>query len=253
MIPRTLVPLDESNFSERVLSYVVSIARACKARVIVLHAMSTGSIEEEAPESADGGEPRPGWFRLWGPWLAVTIVAVALATELVHEASVGVFSLQALPLQLMLASPVVLLLLLTAIALQQHTLLGGMTRTVRRLVLWVPRIVLLAFAAFIGLFALDVFSAGYDFLETLLALAIHLLPTVLLLGAAWLAWRRPWVGAVCSVGWSAWYLAESWGRFPISVYTLLVGAPLLVGALFALDWWCGTPTPSPPSHSPEGV
>jgi hypothetical protein len=156
-------------------------------------------------------------------------------------------------LLLALASPVVLLLLLAAIALQQHVLLGGMTRPVRRLVFWVPRIALLAFAAFVGLFALDVFGVGYGFRETLIALAIHLLPTVVLLGAVGLAWRRPWVGAASSIGWSAWYLAESWGRFPMSVYVLLAGAPFLFGVLFALDWQCGATTPGPPAHSAEGV
>jgi hypothetical protein len=204
-------------------------------------------------DGADRREPRPGWFRRWGPWLAVTIIAAAYAVELVREASVGLFPYDALPSQLILASPVVLLLMLTVIAVQQHMLLGGMTGTVRRLVLWVPRIALLAFAAFVGLFALDVFEAGYGFWETLLALAIHLVPTAVLLAAAGLAWRRPWVGAVCSIGWSAWYLAEAWGRFPMSVYALLAGAPFLVGVLFALDWRCGATTPGPPAHSPEGV
>lgn len=51
MFSRILVPLDGSIFSERVLPYVVSIARACKASVIVFHATSTGGSEEEAPES----------------------------------------------------------------------------------------------------------------------------------------------------------------------------------------------------------
>jgi hypothetical protein len=183
----------------------------------------------------------------------MVIVAAAYVAELVREASIGIFSFEALPLQLMLACPVVLLLLLAATALHQEALLGGMTRRVRHLVYWAPRIALLAFAAFVGLFALDVFGAGYGFRETLLALAIHLIPTAALLAAAGLAWRRPWVGAVCSIGWSAWYLAESWGRFPMSVYALLAGAPFLVGVLFALDWRCGATTPGPPAHSPEGV
>ena len=183
----------------------------------------------------------------------MTIVTVTYAAELVREARVGRFPYEALPVQVALASLVVLLLLLAATALHQQALLGGMTRQVRRLVYWVPRIALLAFAAFVGLFALDVLGAGDGFRDTLLALVIHLVPTAVLLAAAGLAWRRPWVGAVCSIGWSAWYLAESWGRFPMSVYALLAGAPFLVGALFALDWRCGATTPGPPSRSLEGV
>jgi hypothetical protein len=180
----------------------------------------------------------------------VAIVVAAYAAELVREASFGVFPSEVLPLQLALASPVVLLLVLTAIALQQEALLGGMTGRVRRLVFWVPRFALLAFAAFVGLFALDVFEAGYGFWETLLALVIHLLPTIVLLVAAMLAWRRPWIGATCSIGWAAWYLAEAWGRFPLSVYALLSGAPFLVGVLFVLEWRSRTDTRTPPSQPP---
>jgi hypothetical protein len=183
----------------------------------------------------------------------VGIGAAAHVVELVREASLAVFPPEVLPLQLALASPVVLLLLLAAIGLQQATLLGGMTRRVRRLVFWVPRIALLAFAAFVGLFALDVLRAGYGFWETLLALAVHLLPATILLAAAGLAWRRSWVGAAASIGWSAWYLAESWGRSPVSVYALLAGAPFLVGVLFALDWRCRTDTRIAPSQPPDGV
>lgn len=85
-----------------------------------------------------------------------------------------------------------------------------------QLVHWAPRIGLLAFAAFISLFALDVFDAGYSPLETLLALSLHLIPTFILVAVAILAWRRPWIGAVCCAGWAIWYLSLSWGRFPLS-------------------------------------
>jgi len=79
------------------------------------------------------------------------------------------------------------------------------------------------------------------------------LPVIMLLAAAGLAWRRSWVGAASSIGWSAWYLAESWGRFPMSVYAIVIGSPFLVGALFALDWWYGANSSPPPSRSPEVV
>jgi hypothetical protein len=118
------------------------------------------------------------------------IVAVTYAAELVREARVGRFPYEALPVQVALASLVVLLLLVAAMGLHQQTLLGGTTRRMRHLVFWVPRIALLAFVAFIGLFALDVFGAGFGHSETLLALAIHLLPAITLLAAAGLASRR---------------------------------------------------------------
>ena len=44
---------------------------------------------------------------------------------------------------------------------------------------WAPRILSIIFAGFISLFALDVFNEGHSFWETLLALAVHLIPTAL--------------------------------------------------------------------------
>jgi hypothetical protein len=62
---------------------------------------------------------------------------------------------------------------------------------------WKPRIAGILFVLFISIFALDVFDAGYGFWETLLALFMHLLPSIALAIAVALAWRRwEWIGAV---------------------------------------------------------
>ena len=137
--------------------------------------------------------------------------------------------------------------------MQQQLLLGEMTRRVRRLVFWVPRIALLAFAAFISLFALDMFGAGYAPLELLLGLLIHLIPTGVLLVAAALAWRHPWVGAIACTGWAAWYLSMAWGEAVVSVYAVMAGARLLVGALFARDWGCPADQVHPPRRATAEV
>jgi hypothetical protein len=192
------------------------------------------------------------WATVWGVRLTVIVAVAAYIWELVREARAGLSPFEALPLQLVLACPTILLLVLGAVAVQQQ-LLGGMTRRVRRLVFWVPRIALLAFAAFISLFALDMFGAGYAPLELLLGLLIHLIPTGVLLVAAALAWRHPWVGAIACTGWAAWYLSMTWGQSAVSIYALMAGAPLLVGLLFALDWGCPADQLHPPRRATAEV
>ena len=56
-----------------------------------------------------------------------------------------------------------------------------MKTSVKRLLFWTPRILGLLFAAFIGIFALDVFDEHHGFWETALALGMHLVPTAILL------------------------------------------------------------------------
>lgn len=112
-----------------------------------------------------------------------------------------------------------------------------MKRWVRQLLFWTPRVLGICFALFLSLFALDVFGAGYGFWGTLLALLIHLLPVFALLIGLALAWRWEWIGTVIFCGFSLWYLFAFGGRFPISVYWLIAGPPVIVGLLFLIDWF----------------
>jgi len=58
------------------------------------------------------------------------------------------------------------------------------------------RLLSILFITFIGMFALDVFGANLGFWNTLLALTIHLVPSLVLIGALAVAWRWEWIGAV---------------------------------------------------------
>jgi hypothetical protein len=69
-----------------------------------------------------------------------------------------------------------------------------MKESVKRLVFWTPRILCTLFAAFISVFALDVFGEGYGFWETVVALLMHLIPTGVILIVLAIAWRWEWVG-----------------------------------------------------------
>jgi len=81
------------------------------------------------------------------------------------------------------------------------------------------------------MFALDVFSEGYGFGETILALLIHLVPTYLVVIALVIAWRWERVGAILFIALALFYLITSRGE------SWIISGPLfLVGVLFLLNW-----------------
>jgi hypothetical protein len=181
----------------------------------------------------------------WVPWAALVVLAAAYLGAVAREderlsvSPPGGWSPGTLLARILVeglpAALVVFALGLVIAVVQQETREGAMTPRVRRLLFWTPRVATLLFAAFVGLFALDVFGAGYDLWGTLLALLLHLLPGFGLLAAVAVAWRWPWVGAAALAGWAAWYVA-TFRAFVLSVYVGLALLPLLLGVLFLLDW-----------------
>lgn len=101
---------------------------------------------------------------------------------------------------------------------------------------WTPRVLCLLFAAFISLFAMDVFDESHGFWQTMGALFIHLIPTWILLALLAISWRWEWVGGVVFPGLGIFYLVNFWGRFHWSAYALITGPLILLGVLFLLSW-----------------
>lgn len=103
-----------------------------------------------------------------------------------------------------------------------------------RLVFWAPRALALALIVFVSLFALDVFEEGLGFWATLGHLAIHLIPSFVLVAVLAVAWRREWVGAVlfalAGVGFLFIVRAPWWGKATFAL-------PCFVMAwLFGVNW-----------------
>ncbi|NQT35514.1 hypothetical protein HQ587_10010 [bacterium] len=111
-----------------------------------------------------------------------------------------------------------------------------MNNTTKQLLFWTPRVICILFAAFISLFALDVFDEGQGVLKTILALAIHLVPTYIIVIALLVSWRWEWVGTILFIGLALFYLIWTWGRFPLVAYLAISGPLILVGILFLLNW-----------------
>lgn len=97
---------------------------------------------------------------------------------------------------------------------------------------WIPRVLGLLFAAFLSVFALDVFTEFSGFWQTVGALAMHLIPTGIVLIALVIAWRWETVGGVLFISLCVLYLIPAWGRLHWSAYVVIGGPLFLVGALF---------------------
>jgi hypothetical protein len=111
-----------------------------------------------------------------------------------------------------------------------------MTSVSKRFLYWVPRILAILFAVFVGIFALDVFGEHLPFWRLMLALSIHLMPTFVLLAVLILAWKWEWIGGVGYIALGVFYVCSFGGRFPLYTYVLIAGPVFLIGALFALNW-----------------
>jgi hypothetical protein len=103
-----------------------------------------------------------------------------------------------------------------------------------KILLWVPRILAICFIIFMSVFALDVFGE-YKFPQVLLALLMHLIPALVLIGITVLAWKKPFIGGIVFL-----VLAGIFTIFfklykdPISF--LIIGIPTIItGILFILN------------------
>ena len=96
---------------------------------------------------------------------------------------------------------------------------------------WLPRILGMAVALFVGLFALDAFGQGRPLAQALGDFAIHLIPALVVLAVVGAAWRYPWVGAVAFIGLAVVY-ALSVRR--IDWIAVIAGPLFIVGLLFLL-------------------
>lgn len=106
----------------------------------------------------------------------------------------------------------------------------------KRILYWSPRMLCILFAVFLSMFAADVFGEGYGFLDTVIALFMHLIPVYLVIIALIIAWRWEWIGAILFIGLALFYAFWSWGRFNWSALAVISGPLSLVGLLFLANW-----------------
>ena len=113
-----------------------------------------------------------------------------------------------------------------------------MSRISQRLLYWIPRVLGIAFAVFLSIFALDVFSMDVPLWRQLLGFAIHLIPTYLIVILLVFAWKWEWVGAVgfIALGLVYDYLMITRSPLPLSAIFVTSGPAFLTGLLFLANW-----------------
>ena len=103
---------------------------------------------------------------------------------------------------------------------------------VRKSLFWLPRVLGIAFAGFLGVLALDVFNMPLDPAAKAAALFIHVVPPVILLITLALVWHREWVGAVLFPVLALTHLVATWGRLDLTGHLVVELPLLLIGGLF---------------------
>jgi hypothetical protein len=101
--------------------------------------------------------------------------------------------------------------------------------------LWSPRVLGVLTGLFIGMFALDAFSAGKPFVQALPDFLVHLIPAVVLLAVVGASFRRPWIGAAAFIGLGVLY-ATTMARGRLDWMMAISGPLLVVGVLFLWSW-----------------
>lgn len=102
----------------------------------------------------------------------------------------------------------------------------------RRILTFIARVIALGGIGFISIFALDVFTPGAPVATVLLALFMHLLPSLALLGILALAWRWPLPGGLLFLVVAAAFMLLL--NNPFWVNAMLAGPFAIAGLLFLL-------------------
>jgi hypothetical protein len=106
-----------------------------------------------------------------------------------------------------------------------------MTTALDRILTWAPRVLTVGVAAFLSVIALDVFSEGRPMTWAFFALAMHLIPSALVLLIVIIAWKFEWLGAV-----AAGALALLYGEnLPWTTSLIITGPLTVVAALYAAN------------------
>lgn len=117
-----------------------------------------------------------------------------------------------------------------------------------QIIVWAPRVAGIGLAGFLALFAADVFIENRGILGTLVALAMHLVPTLLILALVLVGWRHEGIAATAFVALAVFYAATMAERL---AWIVLVAGPLaIVSALFFYSWWGKTHPPTGHTRSP---
>jgi hypothetical protein len=115
---------------------------------------------------------------------------------------------------------------------------GGQVEQQRKTALyWAPRALGMGTALFLAIFALDVFGEGYRLGELLIALFMHLIPSLLILVLLVISWRWERIGGFLYILLGVIYIIWFWHPAR-RLSSLIISSPLfLTGGLFLFHAW----------------
>jgi hypothetical protein len=96
----------------------------------------------------------------------------------------------------------------------------------------IPRILSMAMALFLAVFAFDVWQEHNTILARAEALFIHLLPSILILISLFLCWKKPRIGAIIFTVLGIFYNLNEWGHW--SAIGVIAIPLVVIGFLFWL-------------------
>ena len=100
----------------------------------------------------------------------------------------------------------------------------------------VARLVGFAFAAFLSVFAMDVFAEPGTVLEILTALLMHLIPTFLVLAVVLISWKREWLAALLFILLDVFYISITWNRVPWVGFGVITALILMLALVYFFAW-----------------
>lgn len=114
-------------------------------------------------------------------------------------------------------------------------------KKINRVLFWTPRILSILFVLFLSLFSLDVFGNNYTFWETILALFMHNIPSLILIALIVISWKYEIVGAITFILAGMLYIflvlyRNEFQFYMISWSFIISGPAFLIGILFWLNW-----------------
>lgn len=100
--------------------------------------------------------------------------------------------------------------------------------------IWIPRIMIILISLFMALFSFDVFEEKAGFLNIILSLLIHNIPSLILLLILFVTWNHPLLGGIIlligAIVFSIW-IAVFFAKFLIADL-LLFAIPMMIAAFF---------------------
>ena len=106
-----------------------------------------------------------------------------------------------------------------------------MTTSMARVIVWAPRVLGILYILFLSMFALDVFGEQLSVGQTMIALAMHLIPSAVMIAAVAIAWRWPAIGGLIFIAAGLVY-SLTMGLHHPSWIAIIAGPVFVIGALF---------------------